>query len=396
MDYAETYFFYCVNPDSDEPIMLIDKHIGYDEDEGYGIMGDLFQRDLLALDNLEKKRIQIWINSPGGNVDDGYNIYNAILKTKTKVDTYCYGMAASIAGVIFQAGRKRIMADYSWLMYHNPYGVNKSDMIDTFVESIAKMIANRCGKTEDEIKQMMRRETYIMADEAFASGLCDEVESSADQNKKRAMPSEAKAFWKEATMVLNKLLPQSENLKKYDMKKVANKLNLNVEASEDSIVAEIEKVQNKITEQDTTIQTHLTTIQNKESEIGKLKADVQAKENELTEMKNKVAQMEADQKKKDDEAKAKAEAEEATKAKNMIEGYVKEGRIKNEAEVITKWTDMAKKVGIDEVKNMIESLPVNRASVKIDVHQSGDTHKIGSVVNKAMAEKKAKLEGRSI
>jgi ATP-dependent Clp protease protease subunit len=62
---------------------------------------------------MDKKRIQVWINSPGGDVDDGYNIYNAMLKTKTKVDTHCYGMAASMAGAIFQAGHRRTMADYA-------------------------------------------------------------------------------------------------------------------------------------------------------------------------------------------------------------------------------------------------------------------------------------------
>src|SRR4051794_5419098 len=96
------FWLYTVDPAADEPIMLIDKHIGFDEVEGSGIMGDIFQKELLALDGMGKSRIQVWINSPGGLVSDGYNIYNAILKSQTKVDTYCTGMAASIAGVIFQ------------------------------------------------------------------------------------------------------------------------------------------------------------------------------------------------------------------------------------------------------------------------------------------------------
>ncbi|MFL5809340.1 MAG: ATP-dependent Clp protease proteolytic subunit [Flavisolibacter sp.] len=391
----ELYFFYCVNPDSEEPIMLIDKHIGYDEEEGYGIMGDLFQRDLLLLDTLEKKRIQVWINSPGGDVDDGYNIYNAILKTKTKVDTYCYGMAASMAGVIFQAGRKRIMADYSWLMYHNPYGSTSSDLMATFTESIAKMIANRSGKTEDEIRAIMKKTTYIMADEALEAGLCDEVESSTDQNRKRAMPADAKAFWKESSKVLNKLLPETKSLSKNtDMKKVANKLNLNAEASEDSIVSEIESVQNKVKDQETEIAGHLTTIKNKTTEIESLKGDVKAKEDELTQLKNKVKQMEDDQKKKDDEAKTKAEAEEATKAKNMIEGYVKEGRIKNEEAVIKEWIEDCKVLGIDKVKNRIENLPINKKGVKIETSVSNDSKNLTGVVRNKMATKMAELEAK--
>ena len=65
---------YCVDLSADEPIMLINKHIGFDEKDGPGIDGSLFQEELLRIDAMGKKRIQIWINSPGGKVMDGYNI----------------------------------------------------------------------------------------------------------------------------------------------------------------------------------------------------------------------------------------------------------------------------------------------------------------------------------
>ena len=112
----DSMFKYTIDAESDEPIMLINKHIGYDESDGMGIDGAEFERELMTLDTMKKKRIQVWINSPGGMVLDGWSIYNSILKTKTKVDTYCVGIAASIAGVIFQAGRERNMADYGILM----------------------------------------------------------------------------------------------------------------------------------------------------------------------------------------------------------------------------------------------------------------------------------------
>lgn len=392
----ELYFFYCINPESDEPIMLIDKHIGYDEEEGYGIMGDLFQRDLLLLDTLDKKRIQVWINSPGGDVDDGYNIYNAILKTKTKVDTYCYGMAASMAGVIFQAGRKRVMADYAWLMFHNPHGSTNSDLLSTFTESIAKMIANRSGKTEEEIRAIMKKTTYIMADEAKEAGLCDEVENSADQNRKRSMPQDAKAFWKESSKVLNKLLPEHVNLKTSDMKRIANKLNLNAEASEEAVVAEIEKVQNKVKTQETEIAGHLTTIKNKETDIDNLKKEVKDKEDEVTQLKEKITKMEADAKAKEDEEKAEKEKELDEKVKNMITGFVSQGRIKNDANIIANWTEKAK-ADFDGVKNLIETLPINKSSVKIEtVPQADDAKKLTSVVRNSMATKLAKFQGQNL
>jgi len=104
---------YCIDQNSDEPIMLINTHIGFDEADGMGIDGALFQKELLFLDTLGKKRIQVWINCVGGIVMDGYNIGSAILKTKTPVDTYNVGIAASIAGVLFMCGRNRVMMDYA-------------------------------------------------------------------------------------------------------------------------------------------------------------------------------------------------------------------------------------------------------------------------------------------
>ena len=155
--------------------MLINKHIGFDETEGMGVEGGAFQLELLQLDSLKKKRIQVWINSTGGIVTDGYNIYSAILKSKTPVDTYCMGAAASIAGVIFQAGRKRIMADYAWLMYHNPFGSTNDAVIKTMRESIISMIETRCGMTEKQVSDMMNRTTFIQSDEALQMKLCDEI-----------------------------------------------------------------------------------------------------------------------------------------------------------------------------------------------------------------------------
>ena len=88
---------YTVDTSADEPIMLINSHIGFDPEDGMGVDGAQFQRELLELDSMGKKRIQVWINSPGGNVMDGYNIFSAICDSKTPVDTYAKGVVASIA-----------------------------------------------------------------------------------------------------------------------------------------------------------------------------------------------------------------------------------------------------------------------------------------------------------
>ena len=57
-------FRYTVDVNSDEPVMLINKHIGFDSEDGFGIDGSSFQAELLAFDTMGKTKIQVWINSP--------------------------------------------------------------------------------------------------------------------------------------------------------------------------------------------------------------------------------------------------------------------------------------------------------------------------------------------
>lgn len=377
--------------------MVIDKHIGFNEVDGFGIMGDAFAKELMALDAMQPKCIDMWINSVGGGVLDGMNIYNAMLKSKTPVDTYCVGIAASIAGVIFQGGRKRYMADYSKLMYHNPYGGDDDKSLDALRDSLVQMVCSRTAKAEDEVRKMMNRTTWIAADEALQNGFCDEVQHSGESNKKRASKAaDAKALWSVGKEIVNKDIETSyqKNSNIFSMKKVNNRLNLNPEATEEAVVLEIDKIENKVKDQATEIQNNLAAIKAKDDELAKAKT-------ELEDAKNKVAALEAKAKadeeaktKADEEAKAKAEAEDAAKAKNMVEGYVKDGRIKNDATVIKEWTDNCKVLGIDKVKNMIESLPINRAAAKITVaKQSGAgnaTNKLTSVIANKMSQLREK------
>ncbi len=353
-------FYYTVNIESDEPIMLINRHIGTDDEDGEGIRGDLFQQELLTLDGMGKKRIQVWINSTGGNVMEGYAIYNAILKSNTKVDTYCVGMAASIAAVIFQAGRNRIMADYSVQMYHNPSGSDNTKLIDAMKGSLVKMICGRSGMDEEATSRMMNRTTFISADEAYSLGLCDIVEKSIDLNKKRLSGLNTPAnYWKEANKIVNKLI----TLNSTKMLKVTNKLGLNAEANEDSIVTAIDTVTNRATK----AESDLAALQNSSKEaLDKLKNDLEEAQN-----KSKKLQEDYDKMKNDLDAsnKEKIEVENKAKlekAKSLIDTSVKAGKIKNEAKIIAEWTEDAV-ADFNKVKNRLESLPVNKTASKFEV-----------------------------
>ena len=355
---------YCIDSSVDEPIMLLNKHIGVDSEEGQGIDGSIFQQELLQLDTLGKKRIHIWINSPGGVVQDGYSIYSAILKSNTPVDTYCVGCAASIAGVIFQAGRKRVMADYSWLMYHNPFGSDNTEVIATMKKSIITMIATRSGMTEDAVRVMMNRETFILADEAMKMKLCDEIDSSVSLNTKYLKKiTDSLQFHKECNKVVNSLLINNKTNNNMSLTKVCMKLGLNDSAQEDHIIAAIVALENKAKKAEAEADEAKMKAENKakddEDSYNKLKNDFEEKKKAFDKLK---AEMEDCKSKLDalEEDKAKAELEtKKEKAKNMVEGIAKIGKIKNEATVILKWTNLAI-ADFDGTKAMLDELPLNK------------------------------------
>lgn len=362
-------FVYCVNPNEEEPIMLIDKHIGYDSVDGIGIMGDQFQKELLFLDSLGKKRVKIYINSIGGSVVDGMSIYNAILKSNCKVDTYCTGIAASIAAVIHQAGRTRYMADYGILMFHNPSGTDDKETYDKIKNSIATMISSRCGKTFDDVCKMMDEVSWIDANEALTGGFCDEVENSNESNKKRLkVTQDVTMAWKEASLLMNKLINTNTN-----MKKVTNKLNLQVEASEDAIVLAIEEIQNKAN-------INSARVKELETEKEAIASDLLKAKNKVSELEGKITSVEDAEK-----------AAKLTVVKNNAEIFIKEaakvGKIKNDATVIKSWVD---KVNSEEefesVKSLVESIQISKSAKNIaDEVKDSDTT-IGSVIAQSMVD----------
>lgn len=336
-------FKYTQLVDSESPIMLIDAHIGLDEVDGEGIMGAQFVREIMLLDTLNKKSIQVWICTPGGSCMDGEQIYNAILKIKTPVDTYNVGTVASIGGPIFLAGRNRYMGSWTKLMMHPASGGDKKSL-DAYNASVAKMLSSRSFLTEEQVNKLMARTSWIMAEEALGMGLCTEIEYSDSFNKlKNADSSDVKAYSK----IINKLIEDKKPVKR--MKKVANKLGLIEDSNEETIVAAIEKL----------------AVENK-SKFDKFVDELATAKTERDAATAKYDKMEKDY----IETKAKFDAlnrdtEDAKKEemKNKVAALVKSavdnGKIVDEATVIADWTIQAT-ANFDTTKNMIEKLPVNK------------------------------------
>jgi len=130
--------------------------------------------------------INVHINSPGGDVQGGINIANALRAETAKgrtVVTYVDGIAASIASVIAMAGSRVVMADNALMMIHDPWGFEignaaelrkSADVLDTMRDQIVATYRWHSTLEPDAIAGLMAAETWMSADEAIAQGFATE------------------------------------------------------------------------------------------------------------------------------------------------------------------------------------------------------------------------------
>lgn len=165
--------------------LLIYDQIGKDWFSDSGIALKEFADELTRIP--AERDIRVCINSPGGNVWDGWGIYNLLQLRREKVTCRVDGMAASIASVIAMAGRKTVMPEASLMLIHNPYTVAEGDAdemrktaddLDKHKQVLVSIYAKKTGLSEDKISAMMDATTTMTGAEAKALGFCDECEGS--------------------------------------------------------------------------------------------------------------------------------------------------------------------------------------------------------------------------
>lgn len=146
-------------------------------------------KQLMHLEHEDNEsEITLYINSPGGEVISGLAVYDYISAMKAPVRTVCIGTAASMGAILFLAGDKRQMLPHTRLMIHDPsYGHNdivgrksheiqhELDKLNEARESLARIIANKTGKSIRTIYKLTANDTYYSAEEAVAFGLATEI-----------------------------------------------------------------------------------------------------------------------------------------------------------------------------------------------------------------------------
>ena len=158
----------------------------------YGDIGDYYDvqsgrvaRELLEAEK-DARRVNIRINSCGGEVYCGIAIYNAIKNSRADVHLYVDGIAASMASVIALCGKPVEMSKYARLMLHSVSGGcygNKKDMqkcieeIESLEDSLGDIYAARLGMTKEEVKAAYfdGEDHWLTADEALRLGFVDGI-----------------------------------------------------------------------------------------------------------------------------------------------------------------------------------------------------------------------------
>lgn len=142
---------------------------------------------LLFLEKEDPKApIKIYINSPGGSVSDGLAIYDMMKHVSCPVETYCVGMAASMAAVLLMAGDKgkRYAMPNSVVMIHQPSGGCRGQASDIQIQAerilelkkkLNEIIQESTNLTPDEITVYIERDTYIEPKKAKEWGIIDEI-----------------------------------------------------------------------------------------------------------------------------------------------------------------------------------------------------------------------------
>ncbi|WP_185871111.1 ATP-dependent Clp endopeptidase proteolytic subunit ClpP [Blattabacterium cuenoti] len=150
-------------------------------------IANIVQAQLLFLQSVDSlKDIQIYINSPGGDVCSGLGIYDTMQIVEPNVCTICTGMAASMAAIILCSGakNKRSALKHSRIMIHQPIGGTQGQASDIEItareilklkKELYEIISNHSGASIKKVEKDSDRDYWMTSEEAKEYGMIDEI-----------------------------------------------------------------------------------------------------------------------------------------------------------------------------------------------------------------------------
>lgn len=139
---------------------------------------------LKAIEEANGNELEVYINSPGGDVYAGSEIYTALKEYPGNVTVKIVGVASSAASVIAMAGKKVMISPTAQIMIHNVSSVSigdyrdhahESEVLKGWNKSIANAYRLKSGLSESELLKLMNQEKWLTAQDALDMGFVDEI-----------------------------------------------------------------------------------------------------------------------------------------------------------------------------------------------------------------------------
>ncbi|EHQ63670.1 phage protein [Paenibacillus dendritiformis C454] len=156
----------------------------YEIYEWFGIEAVCPNKVMEQIESANGEPLEVDINSGGGDVYAGSEIYTALKEYKGDVTTRIVGLAASAASVAAMAGKKVVISPTAQMMIHNVSSWSHGDyrehrhesgVLENYNKSIANAYILKSGMQQDEVLALMDDETWFTAQQALEKGLVDEI-----------------------------------------------------------------------------------------------------------------------------------------------------------------------------------------------------------------------------
>ena len=149
-------------------------------------MSNIIVASMLYLASESDDKISLYINSPGGSINAGFQIIDTMNFIKAPVETYCLGSAMSMAAVILLCGEKgsRYALENSEIMIHQPSGGYQGVEMDVQIyasrlnkmkDKLYKIISDNTKMTPNEVSKKSERDCFMSSSEALDLGIIDKI-----------------------------------------------------------------------------------------------------------------------------------------------------------------------------------------------------------------------------
>jgi len=168
-------------------------------DPWWGVSAEAIKTTLLSMPDATD--IDVYINSPGGDVFEATAIYSSLIGHKAKIHVHIDGVAASAATRVAMAGDTIEIAESGMYMIHFAWTValgnstelrKSADMLDKVDNTIVNDYVNKTKSEEQQIRTWMEAETWFTAQEALEHGFVDSIiERSNTQSTENKLPNKS-------------------------------------------------------------------------------------------------------------------------------------------------------------------------------------------------------------